>query len=1353
MLLKSPKLVKLLQDLLHEFDPFNFVVETDEERESLAVTTADVSKLCKVKSDESIWILKNFSDRGLVWEALSGLNAYELDKKYNNFQGTLAEWFEHWRGYSAFEVWQQYMEQPEATEEQYIKHITGPSGDNVTVFSLEEKKSSKVWLNNKIIWRKLVNLGQLPNGTTKTIAHEIPNVENIINVFGFAQQNDATNVVPIPYAQASNNILGIQSDIFDIRIISVGNWSTYSGIAIIEYTKSTDLPLTQQEIDALTDGRGEPGKSSYDIAVQNGFTGTEQEWYTFIINSNDKNILIYGSSESKDYVPIINYQGSNPDTHISDQSKFIHNKASYIREGKNLYVRGSFTLALTGTGGRTDIFLPDNITIDNLNEQDSHKLVVGGVSRLGVADANNYYVIANSGKKYVTLNYQNAAVNNFNAGPNVPYSYWFKVPIKEWQASTFLEEVITSTVGKSAYEIAVVNGFEGTEQEWLETLTAFNVAKENGYTGTEQEWNLALLDKTKNQILAYSAGVEKEYIPELTNVLVTENKAYYSREGKHLYVRGLVTFSSAFSGQFKLKLPDNLYSDNIIETTSSVNDKSNIIGVATPWPASNYDFSVIVQNDSNWVTFKRGDNYIFSSGSYAGTTFTYQFKVPIKGWNGSKFSDELWDGTSGKSAYEVAVINGFIGTEQEWLDSLDGYGVAKSVGFTGTKEEWISKISEKADSIIYNYTAGSQIEYVPAIQNVNFTENKAVYIREGKSVYIRGFVTFSSAFTGELRIHLPENLNFELFKPNNVSMVLENNNIIGSAIVDPKWNHSINVCSQDNSNYFTFNRRSDNWNFNNSTLATYTLFYELKAPIKQWTGSLLGDQIWDGTVGLSAYEIAVKNGFVGTEVEWLSSLTSYDLAKKQGFIGTEQEWVSKLTQNSEKTLFSYSSSNPIQYIPEWENVNAIYTNAQYWREGKFLCVQGYAKFNNSTTAPIRVYIPNKDSLNIGDLIYETETANSPCLVGNAQYYINNSKHLYYINAENDKNYVTFRKVSDDINASLGAVTTSLIGVGLTFFFKVPIKQWQGTQILDQIWDGTVGLSAYEIAIKNSFVGTEVEWLDSLDAFETSKRRNLISSNATLEDWYKEISLYGLAVRYDDFEGTVHEYLAKFRTSVLPMGGTSGQVLVKQSDDRDDAEWQSITFPTVTYKHNQLTPGLKWEIQHDLNTTEYNYIIKDIDEELVICDINLDESTPNKLVLEFREAQGGTCTIFAKTDEYVPVQTKNIMVDQYTEKVINHNQVKDEFNIYVNDAPFQKFTLKGNTELKLFNWGVSGRTSNITLMFFSTGNYTLKFMDSIKWSNSSNPGFNMTASSNWRITFTTDDGGQTIYGFVNGFNFA
>ena len=57
-------------------------------------------------------------------------------------------------------------------------------------------------------------------------------------------------------------------------------------------------------------------------------------------------------------------------------------------------------------------------------------------------------------------------------------------------------------------------------------------------------------------------------------------------------------------------------------------------------------------------------------------------------------------GGNGLSAYEIAVENGFEGTEQEWLDSLIGspgksaYEVAVDNGFEGTEEEWFKSISQ-----------------------------------------------------------------------------------------------------------------------------------------------------------------------------------------------------------------------------------------------------------------------------------------------------------------------------------------------------------------------------------------------------------------------------------------------------------------------------------------------------------------------------------------------------------------------------------------------------------------------------------------------------------------------------------
>ena len=57
---------------------------------------------------------------------------------------------------------------------------------------------------------------------------------------------------------------------------------------------------------------------------------------------------------------------------------------------------------------------------------------------------------------------------------------------------------------KSAYDIAVKNGYTGTEQEWINSLqgnngkSAYEIAVENGYTGTEQEWILSLQGPSGN---------------------------------------------------------------------------------------------------------------------------------------------------------------------------------------------------------------------------------------------------------------------------------------------------------------------------------------------------------------------------------------------------------------------------------------------------------------------------------------------------------------------------------------------------------------------------------------------------------------------------------------------------------------------------------------------------------------------------------------------------------------------------------------------------------------------------------------------------------------------------------------
>ncbi len=111
---------------------------------------------------------------------------------------------------------------------------------------------------------------------------------------------------------------------------------------------------------------------------------------------------------------------------------------------------------------------------------------------------------------------------------------------------------------------------------------------------------------------------------------------------------------------------------------------------------------------------------------------------------------------------------------------------------------------------------------------------------------------------------------------------------------------------------------STNWTSNNPLLLEGEMGIELDTDqfkigdgVLTWNdlpyGGLRGENGTIGVDGLSAYEIAVNNGFVGTESQWLDSLqgvsgvdglSAYQIAVNNGFIGTEEEWLESLNNYS-----------------------------------------------------------------------------------------------------------------------------------------------------------------------------------------------------------------------------------------------------------------------------------------------------------------------------------------------------------------------------------------------------------------------------------------------------------------------
>ena len=132
----------------------------------------------------------------------------------------------------------------------------------------------------------------------------------------------------------------------------------------------------------------------------------------------------------------------------------------------------------------------------------------------------------------------------------------------------------------------------------------------------------------------------------------------------------------------------------------------------------------------------------------------------IDGQNGTDGQNGV-NGSDGKSAYEIAVENGFVGTESEWLVSLEGsdgkdgqdgvngsdgksaYIIAVEHGFTGTETEWLASLKgtdgkdgadgqpgkDAPEVDLSNYVTKDQLQKIE--ENAVYLEN---LIKNGASV-------------------------------------------------------------------------------------------------------------------------------------------------------------------------------------------------------------------------------------------------------------------------------------------------------------------------------------------------------------------------------------------------------------------------------------------------------------------------------------------------------------------------------------------------------------------------------------------------------------------------------------------
>lgn len=109
-------------------------------------------------------------------------------------------------------------------------------------YSTDEVKTNKVWIDGKPIYRKVINMGDLPSNSSKIINHNIKNIDFVTSISGLGVTS--TNHYNIPFspngAMFSGLSVSMRASSTEISVSANKVVSGHTVYGIMEYTKTTD---------------------------------------------------------------------------------------------------------------------------------------------------------------------------------------------------------------------------------------------------------------------------------------------------------------------------------------------------------------------------------------------------------------------------------------------------------------------------------------------------------------------------------------------------------------------------------------------------------------------------------------------------------------------------------------------------------------------------------------------------------------------------------------------------------------------------------------------------------------------------------------------------------------------------------------------------------------------------------------------------------------------------------------------------------------------------------------------------------------------------------------------------------
>lgn len=111
------------------------------------------------------------------------------------------------------------------------------------VYSTSEVKTSKVWIDGKSIYRKVIDIGALPDNTQKAVASGVDfSTAFLVKMYGVCKHSSSNVCFALPFSNPSTLGYSIMLNIDSQNnvVVTTGTDRTeYTGYVIIEYTKPT----------------------------------------------------------------------------------------------------------------------------------------------------------------------------------------------------------------------------------------------------------------------------------------------------------------------------------------------------------------------------------------------------------------------------------------------------------------------------------------------------------------------------------------------------------------------------------------------------------------------------------------------------------------------------------------------------------------------------------------------------------------------------------------------------------------------------------------------------------------------------------------------------------------------------------------------------------------------------------------------------------------------------------------------------------------------------------------------------------------------------------------------------------